>query len=323
MNSIKELSQKFNLYLSEYSYPDTPESLYAPVKYILSIGGKRIRPSLVLASRNLFSDDINYAMEAAMAVEVFHNFSLIHDDIMDEALIRRSKSATHIAFGVNSAILSGDVMLIEAYRLLEKYRSSYYRLTTLFSKTAREVCEGQRMDMDFEDQDMVTIDTYIKMITLKTSVLIGAALAMGAIISDASDMAIDHLYEYGKNMGIAFQIQDDILDSFGSEALVGKKIGGDILQKKKTYLYLKSLELLSEEEATRLRKLFSNVSVKDEKLIEEVSDLYRKAHVLVHARELKLVYHQLALSHLEALEIESDRKDVLRNFSNELLSRQF
>ncbi|MBT8191634.1 MAG: polyprenyl synthetase family protein [Saprospiraceae bacterium] len=323
MYSFKELSKKFNDYLSEYSYPDTPAHLYEPVKYIMSLGGKRIRPSLVLASRNLFGDDIEYAFEAAMAVEVFHNFSLVHDDIMDEAAIRRGKEATHIAYDTNSAILSGDVMLIMSYRILEKYKSSFFRLMKLFSRTAQEVCDGQRMDMDFEELQIVSIEDYIKMITLKTSVLIAAALGLGGIISNASNKDIEHLYEFGKNMGIAFQIQDDILDSFGDQELVGKKIGGDIIQKKKTYLYLKALELLSEKEAERLKRLFVQKDLSDDELVQEVMDLYKRAHVLVHAQELKLVYHQLALSHLDAISIENDRKKILRDFSNELLSRQF
>lgn len=323
MYSIKELSQKFNDYLSEYRYPDTPVRLYEPVKYIMSLGGKRIRPALVLASRNLFSDDIDYAFDAALAVEIFHNFSLVHDDIMDEANLRRGKDATHIAFDTNSAILSGDVMMIMSYSLFEKYKSSFYKLVRLYSKTAKEVCEGQRLDMDFETLESVSIEEYIRMITLKTSVLIAASLGIGAILSGASEKDIDHLYEFGKNMGIAFQIQDDILDSFGKQELVGKKIGGDIIQKKKTYLYLKSLELLSPAEAGRMKELFADSTIDDNKLVEEVMDLYRSSHVLVHAQELKLVYHQLALSHLDASDIETERKNVLRDFSNELLSRRF
>jgi len=258
-----------------------------------------------------------------MAVEVFHNFSLLHDDIMDDADLRRGKMATHIKFDVNAAILSGDVMLIYVYRLLEKYSLQLGSLMPLMTQTAIEVCEGQQLDIDFENSDDVSVDDYIKMITNKTAVLISCALQMGAIIGGASEEDQFHLYSFGKNLGIAFQIQDDWLDCFGEQAQVGKRIGGDILQNKKTYIYLKSLMLLSSAQADRLRLLYSGtLDIEEEAKIGEVLQLFRAAHVGVHCEELKLVYQQLAFSHLDAVSVNDDKKLVLRTFAEELMGRE-
>lgn len=321
MYSFKDLSTYFKERYIKYDFPDNPATLYDPIKYIMSIGGKRIRPLLTLAAYNLFEEKLDEAFEAALCVEVFHNFSLLHDDIMDDADIRRGKQTAHIAFDTNAALLSGDAMLILSYQLLEKYDSRCKELFALFSKTAIGVCEGQRYDMDFEVTDDVAIDDYINMIKLKTSVLIACALKMGAIIGHADEKSAEHLYQFGLNMGIAFQIQDDLLDTFGDAQLVGKKIGGDILQRKKTYLYLKSLELLSKDEAAKLRELYSG-DRSDDSFIEEVKSLFVKAHVDVHAQELKLVYQQLAFSHLDAISVDSEKKEMLRSFANELLNRK-
>jgi len=324
MFSFKELTQQFQSEYSNFSFPETPANLYAPIDYIMSMGGKRIRPLLVMASYNLFKEDPKFAFQAGLAVEVFHNFSLLHDDIMDDALMRRGQDATHIKYDTNAAILSGDAMLIYAYKLLEPYQSNFFKITSMFSQTALEVCEGQRMDMDFESRDDVSIEEYLEMIKLKTSVLIAAALGLGATLAETSPENIHHIYSFGLNMGIAFQIQDDILDTFGEEALVGKKIGGDILQKKKTYLYLKSLDLLSASEMQELRSLYADTTqLKEAALIEKVTAYFKTAHVKVHAEELKLVYQQLAFSHLEAVTLEdSNRKNILRKFAEELLNRK-
>ena len=322
MKPVLELAQAYNKYLDSYVFDLNPGSLKEPVEYIMSLGGKRIRPALVLAGYQLFKDDFEYAFEAAMAIEVFHNFSLVHDDIMDEARLRRNKPTTHIQFNTNAAILSGDAMLILSYQLLEKYQQANPDVFNLYSKTAMEVCEGQAMDMDFEKSRDVDIDDYITMIGLKTSVLIACGLAMGASIAGANKDIVDHLYAFGKNMGIAFQIQDDILDTFGMEAQVGKRIGGDILQKKKTYLYLKSLDLLSDELSQKLRSLFNDFhEISDEELIDQVKGLFEKAHVRIHAQELKLVYQQLALSHLDAVTQSGIDTSVLKTFAEKLLDR--
>jgi len=323
MLSFKELAAVFNDYLGGYSYPSEPSGLYKPVEYIMSLGGKRIRPLLCLASYNLYHNNVMKAADAAMAVEVFHNFSLVHDDLMDNADIRRGKASVHKKYDDNTAILSGDVMLIMSYQCFEKYPEKFYELNRLFSKTAIEVCEGQRMDMDFENMERPPIDDYIKMISLKTSVLIACALQMGAVIASAPSKDAEHLYAFGKNIGIAFQVQDDLLDSFGKDAMIGKKVGGDILQRKKTYLYLKSLDLLSQEQAIRLKNLYSEQTLSDAEHIHEVKTLFKAAHVDVHAQELKLVYQQLAMSHLDAVDVEESKKQVLRSFAENLLDRSY
>lgn len=321
MYSLEELTTIFNRKLGQYSLNKEPSTLYEPIAYIMSLGGKRIRPVLTMAGYNIFKSDVENVFEAGLAFEMFHNFSLVHDDIMDDADIRRGQESTHIKFGENAAILSGDAMMIMSYKLLERYQDDYLKLTQLFSKTALEVCEGQRFDMDFEDSNEVTIPDYLNMISLKTSVLIAAALQTGAMIAGASESDAKHLYEFGKNVGIAFQIQDDILDTFGDQAKFGKRIGGDIIQSKKTYLYLKSLELLSREEATELKALYENTSIDENDKIDRVKALFNIAHVRVHAEELKLVYQQLAFSHLDAVAVDEEKKKVLRTFAEELLNR--
>ena len=322
MKSLSELQSLFGEQLSAFAFPKNPATLYEPMEYILSIGGKRIRPVLLLAAYNLYKEEVSEAFNAALAIEVFHNFSLLHDDIMDDADIRRGQPTVHIKYDENTAILSGDVMMIYAYKLLEAYPDNFFALTQMFTDTSIGVCDGQRMDMDFETEQAVTISDYLKMIELKTSVLIGAALGMGGILGGASSQDIKHLYEFGKNVGIAFQIQDDLLDTFGTEALLGKKIGGDIIQKKKTYLYLKALELLSMEESTRLEEIFNDESIKmDDNLVDEVKGLMKTSHVSVHAQELKLVYQQLGLSHLAAISVSEDKKKTLTSIAEYLLNR--
>lgn len=324
MHSFEALYLTFDTFLKSYRFPDAPDQLYDPVRYIMSLGGKRIRPLLCLAGFNLYEENIEDANHAAMTVEVFHNFSLLHDDIMDNAVVRRGKDAVHVKYDSNAAILSGDVMMIWSYKLLENYADHISLLYQTFTKTAIEVCEGQRLDMDFEIRNEVSISEYIEMITLKTSVLLGAALKMGAIIGKANAQDQFHLYEFGKNIGIAFQIQDDVLDTFGNEATFGKMIGGDIIQKKKTFLYLKSLELLSEKQADRLKALFdTNYKITNQEAhINEVKDFYNKAYVQVHAEETKLVYQQLGFSHLDAVSVVDEKKAVLRNFATKLLNRK-
>lgn len=320
MLTVDQLQNIFCEKLKAYKFPQNPPALYQPVEYILSLGGKRIRPVLLMAAYNLYKEEVDYVFEAGMAIEVFHNFSLLHDDIMDQADIRRGQATVHVKYDESTAILSGDVMLIYAYRFLEKYPEDLVELTRLFTNTSIEVCEGQRLDMDFETQEQVEIASYLKMIELKTSVAIAASLAMGGILAKASSEDQKHLYEFGRNLGIAFQIQDDLLDTFGTEALLGKKIGGDILQKKKTYLYLKSLELLNEEEAAKLQAIFGMEKLGDNE-VEEVKKLFKTAHVDVHAQELKLVYQQLATSHLAAVSVSPDKKQMLSDLSEKLLNR--
>ena len=245
MRSLSQLQELFQKYISDNQFSDTPTELYDPVNYILSLGGKRLRPILLLMAYNLFKTDVEKALPAAFSVEVFHNFSLMHDDIMDKAPLRRGKPAVHIKYNESTGILSGDVMLIYAFKYLMKLedQNSLLEIIKLFNQIAIDVCEGQQFDMNFENRTEVTIDEYINMIGLKTAALLAGAMKMGALIAGASDKDAQLLYDFGKNVGIAFQLQDDILDTFGDPEKFGKKVGGDIAQNKKTYLALRAMEL--------------------------------------------------------------------------------
>lgn len=301
-----------------------PVNLYEPADYILSLGGKRLRPVFVLIGCNLFDSKPEKALKTAMAVEIFHNFTLLHDDIMDNADIRRGKPTVHVKYNANTAILTGDVMMIQAYQYLLDNEDPVLvkSLMDIFNKMAFEVCEGQQLDMDFESRDDVSIDEYIKMITLKTSVLLAASLQLGAVIGGASTTDQNHLYEFAKNFGIAFQLQDDILDTFGEESAVGKKIGGDILQNKKTYLYLKALELADAEENTKLKNFFSgNVAINDEDKIKEVTSIFRNVNVAEYAVQVIEAYRDLALSHLMVCNISEHGRNDLSSLINNLIFR--
>ena len=245
MLKLPDLQETFQKYLKENIFNQTPQELYQPVNYILKLGGKRLRPVILLMSYNLFKETVEKALPAAFAIEIFHNFSLLHDDIMDEAPLRRGQPTVHIKYDVNTGILSGDVMLIYAYQYILQLedQSNIPALMRIFNKVAIEVCEGQQYDMNFETSQEVKIVDYLKMIELKTSVLLAGAMKMGAVIAGAPEKDANHLYEFGKNIGIAFQLQDDILDTFGDPEKFGKKVGGDIAQNKKTYLLLKAMEL--------------------------------------------------------------------------------
>lgn len=308
-------------YLEANRYNKAPHNLYEPVDYILGLGGKRIRPLLLLMAADIAGQKANEALEAAMAVEVFHNFTLLHDDIMDEAPLRRGQATVHEKYDTNTAILSGDVMMISAYRWLENYSPEIaLKLLSIFNKMAIEVCEGQQMDMDFETREDVSIMEYIDMITYKTSVLIGAALQMGGVIGGLDDQSANHLYHYGKNIGVAFQMQDDILDTFG-EPKVGKQPGGDIIQNKKTYLYIKTLELISEDEKVELMNLYSTRPEDPTAKVARAREIMKSSHVIIHSDEVKSEYKNLAFSHLDAVKMNSDQKNQFKSFGEYLLSR--
>lgn len=321
--SISELQNIYSTALENLNLPSITPNLYEPVEYLLGLGGKRIRPVLVLAGYNLYGEDFLNALPAAHAVEYFHNFSLMHDDIMDEADLRRGHETVHNKWNINTAILSGDVMLIKAYEFLESFPVDLQvKLFKLFNATSVKICEGQQMDIDFETRNDVSIDEYLEMITKKTAVLLGSALQFGGLIGGASEMDAKHLYGFAKNMGIAFQVQDDILDVFASSLDSGKTEGGDILQKKKTYLYLKSLELLGDQDSDRLKFLFSDqVEVQGKALVKEGRKLMESCHVKVYAQELKENYQQLSFSHLDSVTIEDSKKKVLRVYATALLNR--
>ena len=249
MLPINEYQEQFLLYLKSQNIDKEPATLYQPIDYILQLGGKRMRPVLTLMTADIFEIDYKLALPAAMAIEVFHNFSLVHDDIMDDAPLRRGQVTVHEKWNINTGILSGDAMLILAYQYFENYQPKTFRkLAKLFSKTALEVCEGQQYDVDFETRNDVTIAEYLKMIEFKTAVLVAAAMKMGAIIAQTSKENSKLIYDFGLNLGLAFQLQDDYLDAFGDPKTFGKQVGGDIIENKKTYLYLKALEFSKTDE---------------------------------------------------------------------------
>jgi geranylgeranyl diphosphate synthase, type II len=325
MELIHPYQEAFLRYLNEHPFKGRPEGLYGPANYILSLGGKRLRPVFVLLGCNLFSDSYDEALPAAWAMEVFHNFTLCHDDIMDQADIRRGKATVHQKFGMNTGILSGDLMMIKAYEALLSYDNAVLvsQLLNLFTNMAIEVCEGQQMDMDFEHERKVSIEDYLEMITLKTSVLLAACIKSGALIGGAVSEDQEHLYEFAKNYGIAFQLQDDVLDTFGDEALVGKKIGGDILRNKKTYLYLKALELASDAEAQLLHELYSSTTDEPERKIAVVSGVFQSLNVAEYAAMTIEAYRDLAISHLRACSIADNDKERLTSMLDQLVFRKF
>ncbi len=321
MHSFKDLVTKFADHFAVRHFPQQPASLYEPNEYFLSWGGKRIRPVMCLMGNELFDEIHPDSFELATAIELFHNFTLIHDDIMDEAPLRRGMETVHMKYGLSTALLAGDVMLIKAYDYLNKIQPQYlHRIIHLFNKTAREVCEGQQMDMDFEQSSSVSLDDYINMISLKTSVLLAASLEMGAIIGGASEGNCKHLYEFGKNLGIAFQVQDDYLDAFGDPEKFGKDVGGDIRQNKKTFLMLHALEVANAEQRSRLLELMQQ-NPPDK--VEQVLQIFRDCNIDEWAKELKDKYLQTALQHLEAIAVRSVRKEPLQELANFLIQREY
>ena len=323
MLQIQQYREEFEKYLNAYTPPKTPQNLYNPVSYFLSLEGKRIRPILTMLSCDLFDGNYKDSLDAALAVEVFHNFSLVHDDIMDEAPLRRGNQTVHQKWDLSTAILSGDVMLILAYQLFENYNKNIFvALAKLFSKTAVEVCEGQQLDIDFSKLNDINSTKYLNMVELKTAVLIGASMKMGAIVAKASDNEQENIYEFGKNLGIAFQIQDDFLDTFGDEKKFGKVIGGDIIENKKTLLYVKSMEIFTEQDKTELTKLYSSSHLDESKKIEGVKELFLKYNIPSIIENEINYYTQLAFKKLDNLNISDHKKDFLFDFGNSLMKRK-
>lgn len=318
---IAHYKEDFLNYLKAEIIKKDPVNLYLPIEYILELGGKRLRPILVLLSCDLFNEDHNKAMEAALCLEMFHNFTLIHDDIMDKADLRRGEETVHKKWNVNTGILSGDALMILAYQRLEYYEGEKYKnLMSLFNKMALEVCEGQQLDVDFEELIEVPLDTYIKMISYKTAVLVGTSLRMGAIIAGASIEDQQKVYNFGLNLGIAFQLQDDYLDTFGNEDF-GKKIGGDILEGKKTFLYIKALELANDEDRFKLLELYGNEQDEASK-IAEVKKIFLKNGLDALLTQQIEHYTLEAFQDIEGLSIESSKKLTLKSFGLGLMNRK-
>ncbi len=323
MQSTERYRKDFVTYLSNKITIQEPANLYEPMRYILDLGGKRVRPVLVLMAAEIFGSDYKKALDAALAIEVFHNFSLVHDDIMDDAPLRRGKKTVHERWDVNTAILSGDAMLIKAYQLFENYSGETFRaLAELFSKTAIEVCEGQQYDMDFENREDVSIDEYLKMIEYKTAVLVGASLKMGAIVAGASAENRRQIYEFGRLLGIAFQLQDDYLDAFGDPETFGKRVGGDIIENKKTFLYLTSLRESGSREAVQLEHLYSINPPDASAKIETVKALFESSGAAELTRKEIEAYTEKAFLALEKLDISEEKKQLLRQFGHGLMDRE-
>lgn len=300
-----------------------PVNLYEPFTYILNLGGKRLRPILTLMTADLFGAEPKNALDAALAIEVFHNFSLVHDDIMDEAPLRRGKMTLHKKWNLNTGILSGDAMLIYSYQLLENYPAPIFKeLMQLFTKTALEVCEGQQYDIDFENREDVSIPEYLLMVRYKTAVLVAAAMKMGAIIANRPDEEQNLIYDFGKDLGIAFQLQDDYLDAFGDPKSFGKQVGGDIIENKKTYLYLKALEMGTFAQAQELEHLYSIKPIDASEKIGTVKELFEETGAVSRTIQEIESYTDSAFKTLEMLHLEPAKKEVLRWFGTALMNRE-
>jgi geranylgeranyl diphosphate synthase, type II len=320
MHSFLELSAQFDEKFSVRHFPEHTKTLYDAAQYILTIGGKRVRPVAVLMGNELFDEIRPDAYNVAFAIELFHNFSLIHDDIMDKASLRRGLPTVHMKYGEPTAILAGDVMFAQAYEYLTKIKLDYVqKIIQLFNKTSKEVCEGQQIDMDFEKMESVSFEAYVKMITLKTSVLLAASMQLGALIGGASEGNQNHLYEFGKNLGIAFQIQDDYLDAFGDPEKFGKQVGGDIIANKKTFLLIHAMEVADAGQKAKLIKLL--YSAQDDK-VSEVIKIFRDCKVDEWTNQLKEKYFAEALKHLEAVAVLSIRKKPLQDLAMYLMNRE-
>lgn len=321
MQTADEIKNVFEEYLIKNKFSGQPETLYEPINYILSLKAKRARPVMLLLGHQIFDANLDKAFPAALAIEVFHNFTLVHDDIIDDAPIRRGQEAIHMKYGINKAILSGDVMMILSNQLLNSVElddKSY--ILNQFDKAAVAICEGQQFDTDFETSVDVAIEDYIEMIRKKTAVLLGVSLQIGALIGGASREDAQKIYNFGEQFGISFQIHDDLLDAFGDQEKVGKQTGGDILQGKKTYLYLKALDLLEGQEKVDFINVYS--SDKSVGKIETIKSKLKSNGVDEYARQLRDAYHDLAFSHLNQLTHNKEAIEKLVEYSNLFIHRE-
>jgi len=321
MHQIKEYQQLLEKQIHALDLPKEPKNLYDPLRYFLTLGGKRTRPSLTMLASSLFGSPGIKAINAALAVELFHNFTLIHDDIMDDAPLRRGKATVHEKWDRDIAILSGDVLFVEAYSLLAKHDAEVLpKLLSVFTRTAREVCEGQQMDMDFESSNSVTIDEYIEMIRLKTSVLLGAALEMGALIGGAKNQEdIENIYDFGVNIGLAFQMHDDLLDLYADPEKFGKQVGGDILSNKKTFLLLKAYEMAEQETKTEIDNILNNQ--KGQVKIDNIKVIFEQLGVRQITEDQKELFYQKALLNMKEINVPEANKIELLDLAKYLMSR--
>lgn len=322
MYTKEELSAIVEQYIQELEFPAEPDSLYEPISYSLESGGKRVRPLLTVMACNIFSEDVSASLPCAAAVEVFHNFTLLHDDIMDNGCVRRGKPSVHRKWGSNAAILSGDAMMIYSYKLLEGApRRALADILAIFNHTSLKVCEGQQYDMDFEQLENVSIENYLKMISLKTAVLMAGATLIGAISGGGSEEDCRHLYDFAMDLGMAFQIQDDILDSYGNLELLGKKIGGDIAEGKKTYLTITAFREADEDTRLRLAGLLHAKEMIPEQKIAEVLSIYGKLGVRARAEQAVEFYTARAIAALDRLSVPIERTAGMRELAGDLTKR--
>lgn len=323
MYTIDEIQKKINDYIDNQKFEGNPEELYAPIEYILRQGGKRLRPTLCLLACDLFGGDIEDCMVPAVAAEIFHNFTLVHDDIMDQAPLRRGMETIYKKWGSDVAILSGDTMLIKAFQYVLNTNNKYrYEVFAELCKVALEVCEGQQLDLNFETRDDVTLEEYLKMIRLKTAVLLGSVLKIGAIVAGADKESQDVIYEFGVEIGMAFQLQDDILDCYADVDVFGKMIGGDISDNKKTYLYLYALDMAIDEDKEELLKLFKMPKGRDEEKIKKVLEIYDRYAVKHEVlAEIEEMFDSAIMRLVTELDVDAKRKDVLLDYAKYLYNR--
>lgn len=324
MGTQESYLRLLNEKISDIAFEKEPRELYEPMTYALTMGGKRIRPTLTLMACEMFKGNVQQALPAALAIEIFHNFTLVHDDIMDVAPIRRGKETVYKKWNTNIGILSGDAMLAKAFEIISSSDEKIMKpLVQMLSKVAIEVCEGQQLDMNFEHSEKVTIPEYLAMIRLKTAVLVASSLMAGAIVAGASKQDTKELYLFGENLGMAFQMKDDILDVFGDEKKFGKKKGGDIISKKKTYLYLKAHELAKDKTLNSLIYYFANSTFDNDTKVKAISEIYAKVGVQKHAEKQMDNYYAKALAHLKKIKLPESNKKNLLKLAEQLLVREF
>ena len=323
MKKLEDLQVIISEAINKLALPDSPAALYEPISYILSLGGKRMRPALLLVACDLFGGDAGAAISPALAIEVFHNFTLMHDDIMDNAPLRRGSVTVHERWNKNVGILSGDVMLVQSYKLMMQVEGSLLRpVLDVFNATAIGVCEGQQLDMGFEERDNVGIDEYINMIRLKTAVLLGGALKIGALIGGASIEDAELLSSFGEHLGIAFQLQDDILDVYGDPEKFGKQVGGDIISNKKTYLLIKALELAGKQHKKELSDWTALTQFNKAQKVSAITSIYNILEVRRYAENAMQAYAHKAFEALDAINLPEEHKQYLRDFADGLLVRE-
>jgi geranylgeranyl diphosphate synthase type II len=322
MHTAIQLQEIIEQAIPQITYPKQPANLYQPIHYIMNLGGKRIRPVLVLMATELFSADVQDALDVALAIETFHNFTLVHDDIMDNAPLRRGKATVHEIWGLNNAILSGDVMMVESNKHLSKVDVSVLKpVLDTFNATAQGVCEGQQLDMEFEGRNDVTISEYIEMIRLKTAVLLGGAMKLGAIVGGATTSNAELLYQFGENLGVAFQLQDDILDVYGDPEKFGKQVGGDIIANKKTFLLLTALKLANHTQLENLNGWLTTTDQNTVEKVESVKAIYNDLNVQELTTKEANRFADIAFEALEKIDVEREKKIMLHDLASQILKR--